>query len=158
MKKFIIIVMTCIVFMLSFTMVSAEEIDEKEQYELYVENVHLEDRGDMEIVPYAKYIMDVNTSITKKSSSSVGIRADVYCIEQVSKIEILFHLQKLSGSKWVTVGTQSASASNVAYTAKSVTATGLSAGTYRGLASVKVTDKYGYAETATTYSGGIKVG
>lgn len=158
MKKFTTIIMTCFMFMMSFNVVSAEEIDKKEQYELQIEDIESGEKVFSDIVPYAKYIMDVHTTITKKSSSSVGIRADVYCIEKVSKIDITFSLQKLSGSTWVTVATANASAANVASTAKSITASGLSGGTYRGKANVKVTDKYGYSETATSYTGGIKVG
>lgn len=151
MKKYLTIILACMLFFSSFTSVEAA-------MESYDSDAEKEVHGSMtEIVPYAKYIMNVQTTIIKKSSSSVGIRAEVYCSEKVSRIDITFYLQKKSGSSWVTVGTNNITVSDVASTTKSVTATGISSGVYRGRVTAKVTDRYGYSESATSTTGEIRV-
>ena len=157
MKKCIITILACVMFLTLSTSAKADMINSAEWYELKIDEEEITPLLERDIVPYAKYIMNVHTTITKKSSSSVGIRADVYCSQTVSKIDITFYLQKKSGSSWVTVGTNKISVDNVSNTAKSVTATGVSSGTYRGKVMARVVDKYGYSESATSYTGGITI-
>lgn len=151
MKKYLTIILACMLSLSSFISVEAAT----DKYDLNTEDELLESTA--EIMPYAKYIMNVQTTIIKKSSSSVGIRAEVYCSEKVSKIDIKFYLQKKSGSSWVTVGTNNITVSDVASTTKSITATGVSSGTYRARVTAKVTDRYGYSESATSTTGEIRV-
>lgn len=153
MKRFSAIVLACLLCIMSGTVVRAEEFTENEN-----QDINFKIEPVTEIVPYAKYLMNVQTTIIKENSSTVGIRADVYCSQVMSQINITFYLQKLSGSTWVTVATKNASASNVSWTNKRITASGLSAGTYRAKATARVVDKYGYAESGTSFTGGIKVG
>ena len=101
--------------------------------------------------------MNVITSIAKVSSSKVSMRAEVHCAAVMSKITITFYLQKLSGSTWKDVGSTTVYAYNTSSTAKSVTASGLSAGTYRTKATVVVTVSSGYSEAANGYSGSINL-
>ena len=72
MKKYLTIILACMLFLSSFISVEAAT----DKYDLNTEDELLESTA--EIMPYAKYIMNVQTTIIKKSSSSVGIRAEVY--------------------------------------------------------------------------------
>lgn len=162
-KRFIAIIMTVIMLIMQTLPIYADDGNgvntgsQDEWYELIEEDFEFEGADNPDINPYTLYLVNVATSIVKISSSKVGMRADVYCSAQVKTINIIFSLQKLSGSTWTTVGTATASASNVSSTYKSVTASNVAAGTYRTKATVKVTDSSGYSETLTGYSGSISL-
>lgn len=141
---------------LSSVSVSAGEKVE-ENYPLIEEEFSVYEDSTIEVVPYTQYLMDVQTTIARLEPGKVGIRAHVYCTTTMSNIDITFYLQKKSGSSWVTVGTGRATASNVSDVGKSVTTTAVTSGTYRGKAIAKVTDKYGYSESMTSYSGSITI-
>lgn len=162
-KRLIAIIMTIIMLVMQSLPIYASDGSEEntssqdEWYELIEEDFEFEGTNNPDIQPYTIYLVNVATSIVKINSSKVGMRADIYCSSTVKTINVVFSLQKLSGSTWKTVGTASASASNVASTYKSVTASGLSSGTYRTKATVKATDSSGYSETLTGYSGSINL-
>lgn len=155
-KKSITIILTFILLILQTAPIYAEDLEATEWYELVEENVELSSGNNPDIMPYTLYIMNVITTMIKIDSGKVGMRADIYCSSVMSKITVTFKLQKLSGSTWTTVGSGVASATNTSSTYKSVTASGVKSGTYRAKAIVMVTDKYGYSETFTGYSGSLK--
>lgn len=155
-KRKVVYLLVCVLLSMQIQPISiyAEEV---EWYEMVEEDFEISRPENTEIQPYTMYIMDVITSITKISTGKVGIRADIPCSSTVSKINVTIYLQKKVGSSWTNVGSQTLSASNVSSTTKKVTVSGLSSGTYRGKVSAKVTDKYGYTESASSYSGSISI-
>lgn len=158
MKKSILVVLMCVILCMSGVSVYAQD-GKKEQHQLIEENFETDvmEKRIEDFNPYTKYLIDVQTTIARLDAGKVGIRAHVYCSQKVKSVNIKFYLQKKSGSSWVNVATGSASASDVTDIAKSVSTTGVSSGTYRGKAIVMVTDKYGYSETMTGYSGSISI-
>lgn len=152
-KRYLILILSCMLLLYAFP-VYAEENSTEEWYEMVEEEFEFEEENVGIISPYTLYIVDVQTSLAKLSSSKLGLRADVYCASKVQSITVTFYLQKKSGSTWVNVasGTPS-SATNVSSTAKQVTVSGVSSGTYRAKSITRVIDQYGYAETVTGYSG-----
>lgn len=156
-KKKIAVLLAVFLLIAQILPAYAGNIESAEWYDLVEEDVQMFEDNTSDISPYTLYIMNVITSILKISSNKVGMRADIYCTSTMKTINVTFKLQKLSGSSWSTVGSTSVSASNVASTYKSVTASGLTSGTYRAKAVVVVTDKYGYSETVTGYSGSINI-
>lgn len=154
-KKYLIVLVSCVLLILQVFPVYAEENSDAEWYEMVEEEYEaIENNGNDLVMPYTQYIMNVLTSMTKLSSSKIGMRADVYCASTVQSITVTFYLQKKSGSTWVNVasGTPS-SATNVSSTAKQVTVSGISSGTYRAKTVTRVVDQYGYSESVTGYSG-----
>lgn len=156
MKKSLFLIGLCIMMCMSSVNVSAGE-KEEENYSLAEEEFSVHENSPIEVAPYTQYLMDVQTTIARLEPGKVGIRAHVYCTTTMSNIDITFYLQKKSGSSWVTVGTGRATASNVSDVGKSVTTTAVSSGTYRGKAIAKVTDKYGYSESLSSFSGSITI-
>lgn len=158
MKKSILVLLMCAILCMSGVSVYAEE-EKQGQYQLIEENfdVGVMEKGIEDITPYTKYLIDIQTTIARLDAGKVGIRAHVYCSQKVKSVNIKFYLQKKSGSSWTTVATGSASASDVTDVAKSVSTTGVPSGTYRGKVTAMVTDKYGYSETMTGYSGSISM-
>lgn len=157
MKKYLAFVLFSVMLITSTLTVYAGTIENNEWYELIEEEISVPENQEVEVTPYTKYLMNVLTTIDKRPSNGVGIRSDVYCSEAMQTIRIDFRLEKKSGSSWVTVGTATAYDANVASTAKSVTASGLAAGTYRASTSALVIDKYGYSESLTSTSGSITI-
>ena len=157
-KKYIAIFLLLILILSQTFQVFAEENSTNEWYEMVEEDFEVAEDYSTNVMPYTMYIVDVLTSIAKISSSKVGLRADVYCASTVQSISVKFYLQKKSGSSWVNVasGTSSTS-SNVSSTAKQMTVSGLSSGTYRAKTVSTVTDRYGYSESITGYSGSINI-
>ena len=155
-KKSILLILTCALFLVQVFPVYAENNNDVEEwYEMVEEEIEvIQDNTNNMVMPYTLYIVNVQTSLAKLSSSKLGLRADVYCASKVQSITVTFYLQKKSGSTWVNVasGTPS-SATNVSSTAKQVTVSGVSSGTYRAKSITRVIDQYGYAETVTGYSG-----
>lgn len=156
MKKSLFLIGLCIMMCMSSVNVSAGE-KEEENYSLVEEEFSVHENSPIEVAPYTQYLMDVQTTIARLEPGKVGIRAHVYCTTTMSNIDITFYLQKKSGSSWATVGTGRATASNVSDVGKSVSTTGVSSGTYRGKVVAKVTDKYGYSESMSSFSGSITI-
>lgn len=156
MKKNIMLILMCIMLCMSTVNAYAGDGD-FENYQLIEDEFEIEDNTKPVITPYTKYLMNVQTTIARLEPGKVGIRAHVYCTTTMSNIDITFYLQKKSGSSWATVGTGRASATNVSDVGKSVSTTAVSSGTYRGKVIARVTDKYGYSESMTSYSGSITI-
>lgn len=158
-KKRIILVLSSILLLLQVFPVYAEENSETEWYDMVEEEFSADmDSLDDIVSPYTLYIMNVQTSLAKISSSKLGLRADVYCTSTVQSVTVTFYLQKKSGSTWVNVASGTpASVSNVNRTNRQMTVSGLSSGTYRAKSVTRVTDQYGYSETVTGYSGSLSI-
>lgn len=156
-KKIIALVLSFIMLFMQMVSVHAEESETTEWYDLVEEEVEMTDGSGESITPYSLYLMNVITSIAKVNSNKVGMRAEVHCAGTMKKITITFILQKLSGATWKDVGTTTVYAYNTSSTAKSVTASNLSSGTYRTKATVMVTTSSGYSEAANGYSGSINL-
>lgn len=156
-KKIVAFVLAIMMLFAQIVSVSAEETEINEWYELVEEDFEMVTEPGQTASPYALYLMNVITSIAKLSSSKVGMRAEVHCTDTMSKITIVFKLQKLNGSSWSTVASKEVYAYNTSSTAKSVTASNLSSGTYRTKVSVMVTASNGYSESANGYSGSINL-
>lgn len=154
-KKILAYILTTMLLFVQAVSVCAEETNTTEWYELVEEDFSVVTEPEPSVSPYMLYIMNVITSIVKVNSNKVGMRAEVHCADVMSKITITFKLQKLSGTSWNTVGSTTVYATNTSSTAKSITASNLSSGTYRTKATVLVTDSNGYGETLTGYSGSI---
>lgn len=157
-KKYISLILVGMLLLLQIIPVYAEEDSENEWYEMVEEEYEVvDDDIDDAIVPYTQYIVNVLTSIAKISSSKIGLRADVYCASTVQSATIVFYLQKKSGSSWVNVSSGTASATNFSSTAKQMTVSGVSSGTYRAKTVTTVRDSKGYSESVTCYSGSISI-
>ncbi|MBS6193948.1 MAG: hypothetical protein KH828_00020 [Clostridiales bacterium] len=157
MKRYIAFLMMCIILISSTISVYADTKKDTEWYEMTEEELDVPKGENAGITPYGAYLMGVYTSLTKISSSKVGIRADVMCSDAVSKIQIVFTLQKKSGSSWKDVATKTVYDYNVSSTTKTVSISGVSSGTYRASAAALVTDKYGYSESSRSYTGSITI-
>lgn len=158
-RKYIAFIMICVLLVIQAFPVLAEENSTTEWYEMVEEE--FDDGGndlDDIVMPYTQYIMNVQTTIAKLSSSKVGLRADVYCSSTVQTVTVTFYLQKKSGSTWVNVSSGTpASVANVNRTNRQATVSGLSSGTYRAKSVTRVTDYNGYSEAITGYSGTISL-
>lgn len=156
-KKILAFILVMMMLFVQVVSVSAEETVTDEWYELVEEDFEMVIEPEQSVSPYSLYLMNVITSIVKVDTNKVGMRAEVLCAAVMSKITITFKLQKLSGTAWNTVGSTVVYAYNTSSTAKKVTASNLSSGTYRTKASVKVTASNGISETLTGYSGSINL-
>lgn len=156
-KKIIALILSILLLISQAISVHAEESDTTEWYDLVEEDFEMIVEPEQSITPYSLYLMNVITSIVKINSNKVGMRAEVHCAGTMKKITITFILQKLSGATWKDVGTTTVYAYNTSSTAKSVTASNLSSGTYRTKATVMVTTSSGYSEAANGYSGSINL-
>ena len=154
-KKIVALILAMMMLFVQVTSVFAEETEETEWYELVEEDFEMVTEPEQSVSPYALYLMNVITSNAKLSSTKMGMRAEVQCTDIMSKITIVFYLQKLSGTSWHNVGSTTVYAYNTSHTAKSVTASNLSSGTYRTKACVMVTASNGYAESINGYSGSL---
>lgn len=156
-KKVLAFILTMMLLFTQVVSICAEETETTEWYELIEEDFEMVTEPDQVVSPYMLYLMGVITSIVQVDSNKVGMRAEVNCAAVMSKITITFKLQKLNGSSWSTVASKTVYAYNTSNTAKSVTASNLSSGTYRTKATVLVTAPNGYGETVTGYSGSIGI-
>lgn len=158
MKKYIALILSCVLMVLQWSMVFAEDFNaESEQYEMVeMDNDEIfTSNSESEVEPYLMYIANVYTSIVKISSNQVGIRGETVCSQKVKSIKVNYSLQKWNGSKWVDVATKTATAYDATGTSKSYTITGVSSGRYRTKASALVTGYTGYSETLAGYSASI---
>lgn len=154
-KRILAFTLAMVMLCMQAVSVCAEETGIDEWYELVEEDFEMVTEPDQTVSPYALYLMNVITSNTKLSSNKMGMRAEVHCAAVMSKITITFYLQKLSGTSWNNVGSTVVYAYNTSSTAKKVTVSNLSSGTYRAKACVMVTAPNGISETLTGYSGSL---
>lgn len=157
MKKLVALFMTCVMLLSMTLSVQAGVIENDEWYELVEEEVEITEDGTVEPVPYGQYLINIHTSLANMGSGKLGIRADVFCASKVAEIQIIFHLQKKSGSTWNEVGKNTLYAYNVSSTAKTVAASGCTSGTYRAYVEVKVSDSYGYAESLRCFTDSLTI-
>lgn len=157
MKKYIALVLTCVMLFSATISVHAEMMEKDEWYELVEEETNTEMDGTIENTPYGLYIMNVYTTLGKLGSGQLGIRADVMCSSKVAKVRIDFELQKKSGSSWTIVGTNTLYDYNTSNAVKSVSASGLSSGTYRAYVAVLVTDSSGYSESSRSFTDSLTI-
>lgn len=137
---------------------ATDETNSDEWYEMVEEDFELSlDNESQQIVPYTLYLAGVNTYITKLSSSKIGMYVEVQCAQSVSSISTTFYLQKNYSGTWKNVASGTVSSSNASYMSKSVSVSGVSSGTYRAKTVTCVTDKYGYSESVTGYSGSMSL-
>lgn len=156
MKKFIGILLAFVILSISIPVYADDTADEN--YPMVFEEEGSEIDGlftDQEqvIMPRSKYISTVVTSAKYLGSNQVAIHVDVYCNSVVKSITTNFYLQKFTGSGWVSVSSGTTSVSNSNKLSKTGTVSGVPSGSYRAKSVTKVTDKYGYSETQTGYSG-----
>ena len=156
MKKYIALILSCMLLVAQCSLVSANETEQYEMVEMNNDDIFTTSSQE-EVAPCLLYIANIYTSIIKISSNQVGIRAETVCSETVKSITVTYTLQKWNGSQWVRVASKTASASNVAQTVKSYTITGVSSGKYRTKATASVTGYNGYTESLTGYSGSITI-
>jgi len=156
MKKYIALILSCMLLVAQCSLVSASETEQYEMVEMNNDDIFTTS-SQGEVAPCLMYIANIYTSIIKISSNQIGIRAETVCSETVKSITVTYTLQKWNGSQWVRVASKTASASNVAQTVKSYTITGVSSGRYRTKATASVTGYNGYTESLTGYSGSITI-
>ena len=130
-----------------------------EWYDLKEEDIILENGTNENdgISVYTLYIGGATLTLQKMGEGKFGMRSEVICSETMKKIETTFKLQKKSGSSWVTVGTGTVSQNDTQTMYKSMTASGVSSGTYRCVASSKATSYSGYSETVSITSSSVKM-
>ena len=154
MKKYIALILSCMLVVAQCSLVLASETEQYEMVEMNNDDIFTTS-SQGEVAPCLLYIANIYTSIIKISSNQVGIRAETVCSETVKSISVTYTLQKWNGSQWVRVASKTASAS--AQTVKSYTISGLSSGKYRTKAIASVTGYSGYTESLTGYSGSITI-
>lgn len=105
MKKYIAMLLSCILIMSQGTIIFAGENDDTEvQYEMVeISDENMPIGEGMDVVPLTLYLSNVYTSIVKLSSTKVSIRAQAVCAQTVKSIKVTYILQKWNGSKWVDV-------------------------------------------------------
>lgn len=156
MKKYLSILMTVMLLALSIPVYAEENGEESypmifEEEGSEIDNLFLNENP--QIMPRSHYIMNVVTSAKYLGSNQVAIHVDAYCNSVVKSITTNFYLQKYTGSGWVSVSSGTTSVSNSNKLSKTGTVSGVPSGSYRAKSVTKVTDKYGYSETQTGYSG-----
>ena len=154
MKKYIAMLLSCILIMSQGTIIFAGENDDAEvQYEMVeISDENMPIGEGMDVVPLTLYLSNVYTSIVKLSSTQVSIRAQAVCAQTVKSIKVTYILQKWNGSKWVDVASY-----DVSNTHKSYAISGLSSGKYRCKANAKATGYNGYSESLVGYSSSISL-
>lgn len=159
MKKYIAIILNCVLLLSQGTMIFAAEDNNIDiQYEMTeIEDDSMPIGNGFDVAPVTLYLANVYTSIVKINSSQVSIRAQAVCAQTVKSIKVVYVLQKWNGSKWIDAASATATAYDVSSTHKSYSITGLSTGTYRCKASAQATGYNGYSETLTGYSGSISL-
>ena len=160
MKKYLSILLTVMLLALSIP-VYAEKNEENSYPMIFeeegseIDNLFIDETP--QVMPRSQYIMTVQTQAKYLGSNKVAIHVNVYCNSVVSKITTIFYLQKYTGSGWVNVSSGTTSVSNSNTLSKTGTVSGVPSGTYRAKSVTKVTDKYGYSETQTGYSGAFSI-
>lgn len=128
MKKYIAMLLSCILIMSQGTIIFAGENDDAEvQYEMVeISDENMPIGEGMDVVPLTLYLSNVYTSIVKLSSTKVSIRAQAVCAQTVKSIKVTYILQKWNGSKWVDVASATSTSYDVSNTHKSYSISGLS--------------------------------
>lgn len=159
MKKYIAMLLSCILIMSKGTIIFAGENDDAEvQYEMVeISDENMPIGEGMDVVPLTLYLSNVYTSIVKLSSTQVSIRAQAVCAQTVKSIKVTYILQKWNGSKWVDVASATSTSYDVSNTHKSYAISGLSSGKYRCKANAKATGYNGYSESLVGYSSSISL-
>ena len=159
MKKYIAMLLSCILIMSQGTIIFAGENDDTEvQYEMVeISDENMPIGEGMDVVPLTLYLSNVYTSIVKLSSTKVSIRAQAVCAQTVKSIKVTYILQKWNGSKWVDVASATSTSYDVSNTHKSYSISGLSPGKYRCKANALATGYNGYSESLTGYSSSISL-
>lgn len=157
MKRYISMLLVCLLCITTVLPVYAEEDMADEWFEMVEEDFEMSIDNSQIIQPYTLYLVNVITYIQNLGSNKVGIHADVYCSESVKTITTTFYLQKLYDGVWKNVSSGVVSASNTNRLSRSATVSGVTSGKYRAKTVTKVTDKYGYSEMMTGYSGSITI-
>lgn len=156
MKKYLGMLLSIIMLTMSIPVYAEENVEENytmifEDEGSEIDNLFIDE--DSPIMPRSQYIMTVQTQAKYLGSNQVAIHVNAYCNSVVSKITTIFYLQKYTGSGWVNVSSGTISVSNSNKLSKTGTVSGVPSGTYRAKSATKVTDRYGYSETQTSYSG-----
>lgn len=154
MKKYLTMFLCCLMLCQNVAVFAAETDG---TYEMIETNEIYEMEHESEVAPYLLHIADISTAIVKKSSSSVGIRAEAMSIDKVKSITVTYTLQKLVGGTWKDYASKTATAYDAYSAYKSYTITGLSSGSYRTKATAVVTDYNGYKESLTGCSSSISL-
>mgnify|MGYP000381135987 CR=1 FL=1 len=115
MKKYIAMLLSCILIMSQGTIIFAGENDDTEvQYEMVeISDENMPIGEGMDVVPLTLYLSNVYTSIVKLSSTKVSIRAQAVCAQTVKSIKVTYILQKWNGSKWVDVASTTSTSYDV---------------------------------------------
>ena len=157
MRKYLAILLSCIMLVGQSVPIFAENMPQNETYEMVETDEIFSGWIESEISPSTLHISDIITSIVKLGSNKVGIRAETVCIDTVKSITVTYTLQKYVNNKWTNVDSKKATAYDTYGTTKSYTISGLGSGSYRAKASALVTDYNGYSETLTGYSSSISL-
>ena len=159
MKKYIAMLLSCILIMSQGTIIFAGDNDDTEvQYEMVeISDENMPIGEGMDVVPLTLYLSNVYTSIVKLSSTKVSIRAQAVCAQTVKSIKVTYILQKWNGSKWVDVASATSTSYDVSNTHKSYSISGLSSGKYRCKANAQATGYNGYSESLVGYSSSISL-
>ena len=157
MKKYIAMLLSCILIMSQGTIIFAEEKDNPEmQYEMVeIDDENMPMGEGVDVAPLTLYLSNVYTSIVKVSSTQVSIRAQAVCAQTVKSIKVTYILQKWNGSKWVDVASATSTSYDVSNTHKSYAISSLSSGQYRCKANAQATGYNGYSESLIGYSSSI---
>ena len=159
MKKYIAMLLSCILIMSQGTIIFAGENDDTEvQYEMVeISDENMPIGEGMDVVPLTLYLSNVYTSIVKLSSTKVSIRAQAVCAQTVKSIKVTYILQKWNGSKWVDVASTTSTSYDVSNTHKSYSISGLSSGNDVCKANAQATGYNGYSESLVGYSSSISL-
>lgn len=160
MKKYLSILLSIMLLALSIPVYAEENGEESysmvfEEEGSEIDNLFVNENTS--IIPRSQYIMTVQTQARYLGSNKVAIHVNVYCNSVVKSITTSFYLQKYTSSGWVNVSSGTISVSNSNTLSKTGTVSGVPSGTYRAKSITKVTDKYGYSETQTGYSGAFSI-
>ena len=97
MKKYIAMLLSCILIMSQGTIIFAGENDDTEvQYEMVeISDENMPIGEGMDVVPLTLYLSNVYTSIVKLSSTKVSIRAQAVCAQTVKSIKSYIYTAKM---------------------------------------------------------------
>lgn len=155
MKKYISVLLACVLF---FSFAIPTYAEESEEWYEMVEVSEEEWTEEPELVnPYTLYIMNVRTSIMDGGNGKVYLHAEVCCTTDMQTITTVFYLQKHTSSGWVNVSSGTTSVSDSDTLSKTMSVSGVSAGTYRARTQTLVRSYSGTPESTAGYSGNITI-
>lgn len=156
MRKYLGILLSIMLLAISIPVYAEERIEESYPMIFEEEGSEIDslfEEEEHQVMPKSQYISTVQTQARYLGSNQVAIHVNVYCNSVVKSMTTNFYLQKYTGSGWVSVSSGTTSVSNSNKLSKTGTVSGVPSGSYRAKSVTKVTDKYGYSETQTGYSG-----